>query len=184
MYSLFKLTGIFSELFLFGLTVLCMLKDRSFHYKDDAFSYLGISKKTKHIFNIGLIVYTVMRVLFIGTIMYHLSFWKNSLIVFIYLGSFLTIIIPALFPWDRYPEIHDLAARGILITSAFFVLCIGIQLINTHTALASINIVAFILLVSLGLWSLRQKKVNGYPHMFTYFCIFVWDIAMTIFLFL
>lgn len=183
MNTLIKLIGIFSEIFLISIVLICWRKEKKFDFRKDAFSYFGTNKKTKRIFNIGLAACTLLRFLFVSQIINYFKLWENIWIVSVFVLGCLVLFISAVIPWNKHEKIHNAAAKGITFTSVLFILSISLAIWKINLFLSIFNLLIFIFMTSLAIYILMTKKINGIPQIFFLGFIMLWDWVMTLKLF-
>jgi len=181
--TLLRFSGIFSEIFLITAILFLGFKEKDFRMDKEAFSYLGINKKTQKTFNIFLIIYSFIRLIFLTNVINELTLGKNFLIVFCTIGGPLLLILVSFVPWDQNKTIHNLFAYGMTIFSVVFIIFFGLFFLSKNLIF---SLVSFIIVISMSLSTLYvflKNKVTGYFQTFFFINCMIWDWLITFYLF-
>lgn len=179
MNIIIKLIGIFSELFLIGIVLICWKKEKKFNFYKDAFSYFGTNKSTAMIFNLGLVICTLLRFIFISQVINYLKLWGNLWIISIFVLGCLVLFLSAVIPWNKHEKIHNAAAKGISFTSILFILFIGLTIWKINLYLLIFDLLIFVFMAVLAVYFLITRRTNGLLQIIFFILIIIWDWVMT-----
>ena len=178
-----KLTGILSEIFLFCVFLYCKKKKKDFNYHLQPVSHLGTSGKIGKIFNAGLLIYTVLRFIFLSSILTFFSLWNNFLILLSLTIAFPSIIITAIVSLERHRKIHGISGFMIFAFSVIFIWDLGLELLKYSYFLGMSNLIIGGSMLVGSLMLILWKKINSYFEFYIFFLVILWDVLMTLVIF-
>lgn len=183
MDTIIKLTGIFCEIFIFSIFLYCRLKVKKFNPKKETFSHFGSIKTTSKIFNTGILIYLVLRSIFIFKVIDYFQLWNNLLIISSYIIALISVFLATFFSVREYKLIHFIVTRLGVITSILFLITLSIELMNKNYNLGIFNFIIFLSLLIIGICFVLRKKTNAIFQIYFFIPIMIWDWMMTLKLF-
>ena len=177
------LAGIFSEIVILAVLFYCSLKVKEFDLKKETFSYLGSIKITSKIFNTGLLIYLILRSVFIFKVIDYFHLWNNLFIIFNYVIALISVFFVTVFTVREHKLIHFIASRLAVITSILFLITLSIGLMNKNYYLGIFNFIISSLLLIIGVVFVLRKKTNAVFQIYFFIPIIIWDWIMTLKLF-
>lgn len=183
MDTIIKLTGILSEIVVFGILFYCFFKAKKFNSKKETFSHFGSIKTTAKIFKSGLLLYLIVRTIFVFKVIDYFQLWNNLFIISCYVIAMLSIFLAALFTVREYELIHFIVTRIAVITSIFFLITFSAVLMNKNYYLGIFSFIIFLSLFAVGVLFVLRKKTNAIFQIYFFIPILLWDWVITLKLF-
>ena len=138
---LLNLTGIASELFLLGVFFYCRKQIKEFNLKSYTLSYFGSTSGVGRLFNISLLLWTILRFLFITAIISYFSFWNSYRIIVPAVGAFASAILAAIIPLSKNKLVHTISGFLTLFFSIIFIYMISLEFLRKSLCIGVVNIV-------------------------------------------
>ncbi len=182
-FVILKLSGVLSEVLFVFLVVFCWMREKTFNFRKNTFSYFGSRPKTKKLFNSGLFFIILIRIIFVTKIFIDLTLWKDSLLVLFGIIAFFGGLMAAVFSIDKNHRIHGFSARLSAVFSVFFILFVGLSIVKNDLNLGIFNLLVSIFLTILTFYLLKVKKVSSVFETIFLILIIIWDNVMTLKLF-
>jgi hypothetical protein len=179
MGTFLNLTGVLSEIAVFGTLFYCFLKVKEFNPQKETFSHFGSIKTTSKIFNAGLLFYLIFRTIFIFKVIDYFQLWDNLLITSSYITALVSVFLAAIFTVKEFEFIHFLVTRLAVIVSIIFLITLSIDLMNKNFYLGIFNFLIYLSLLAVGIKFLLRKKTNAVYQIYFFIPIVVWDWVMT-----
>lgn len=177
-------SGLFSEIFLFSIFLLCWKLDKRFQLHKDAISYFGSVKKTARLFNTSLIFYTLLRIMFLSSILSHFSLWSQPDIILLIIFACIGIILAAFISLDKNYLLHNLSGLSVAGLSIVFIFIFGIHLFTIAYIPAILCITLALSMLILSIYYIYIKKtINGMYELSFFILILSWDILITLLIF-
>lgn len=174
-----NVTGILSEIVVFSVLSLCRRKASVFDVRIEPMSYFGSLKETSKVFSAGILLYLVLRTLFIGQIIDHFTLWTNYWVVASYAVALCSVFLATIVTMNRFRLVHGAAARLGVVSSIAFLLFLSIALIKTDTLVAMFSFGVFLVLLIVGSRFFLRGKTTIVSQLYFLVPIILWDWVMT-----
>jgi len=182
MTSLLKYVGLLNILF-FGITIFILARiSQNTNLKKHTISHLAGDKKLGKYFNFSLLAFSIVQVIFSIVVIKKVGGSTGSIEKTLFIVGGIFLCLASVFTSIKYPFIHAISAGVCTLLVSIGVILLSFQLFSSNRIIATTALMATLLIPASYL--LRNKFTGAFWEFILFSGVFIWNITLTIPLFL
>jgi len=155
-----KYIGIVSSVFMATSFYLCAKKHGKFSIRKQPLSFFGTIKETAIYFNLTVIVTSIMRIIYLFILIYHLGLQSNIVVIALMLLAYLSMFMVGFKPAHKNIKGHLIFGFLLFAISLIWLLYLHLLILEINRSIGYVGL--FIAIIyTLGTVFLYQKNKNG-----------------------
>jgi hypothetical membrane protein len=182
MASLLKYIGLANVAFFGTVTAFLANFSQNIDLKEHTISYLASDKKIGKLFNLSLFVFAIVQVVFSIIVSQKIGHGRGSTEIVLFVIGGIFLCLASIFTTNKRPLLHTVSAGACVFFVSLGVILLSMQLLATNKIIGIVALGATMLIPISYL--LRNKLTGAYWEFVLFSGVFIWNIVLTVPLFL